>query len=181
MGCRIEDISQLPEWAQRQALAQIAQRRAQAPPVEMEGKRHGTPREASLAVLNSPEKARVGKYRNRHTERVMPGGKTRVFDSQAEARRYDQLALMLAAGEIAELRMQEQFTLQEAYIDERGNRVGAVRYVADFTYRPVLEGGKKGEKVVEDVKRPATRTDKYKIKKKLLRERFGIDIREVDA
>ena len=181
MGCRIEDLSQLPEWAQRQALAQIVQRRAQALPAKPEGKAHGELRKRAPGALNSQEKAGGSKYRNKPAARAMPGGKTRVFDSQAEARRYDQLALMLAAGEIADLRMQEQFTLQEAYIDERGNRVGAVRYVADFTYRPVLEDGKKGEKIVEDVKRPATRTDKYKIKKKLLRERFGIDIREVDA
>ena len=34
-------------------------------------------------------------------------------------------------------------------------------------------------RVVEDVKSPATKTRVYEIKKKLMRERFGIDVREV--
>lgn len=64
----------------------------------------------------------------------------------------------------------------------------AIRYRADFCYEErgeVCAGGAGGSceyvwrKVVEDVKCRATRTQKYIIKRKLMKERFDIDIREV--
>ena len=66
----------------------------------------------------------------------------------------------------------------------------AIRYKADFTYyRPPENGshaaywadqtGTPWVLVVEDVKSRATKTQKYAIKKKLLKERFGLDITEV--
>lgn len=121
------------------------------------------------------------KYKNTKAERIMPNGKPYVFDSQREARRYDELAMLLKLGKIRKLRLQEQFTLQESYIDENGDRVRAIKYVADFTYERPTEPDCSGEvywlKVVEDTK--GVRTDKYKIKEKLMRERFGIVIQEV--
>jgi hypothetical protein len=50
----------------------------------------------------------------------------------------------------------------------------AAYYIADFVYTTCT-----GKKVVEDVKSPATRTDVYKIKKKLMRQKYGIEIKEV--
>ena len=38
-----------------------------------------------------------------------------TFDSQKEAARYDQLMLRLCAGEIRDLKLQPEFTLQEAF------------------------------------------------------------------
>lgn len=96
------------------------------------------------------------------------------FDSKKEARRYDELMLMLKAGTIRDLRLQPQFTLQEAYTTPEGKRVRAIRYQADFSY--VTGDGL----VVEDVKSKATKTREYGIKKKLLLERFGIEITEVE-
>ena len=66
----------------------------------------------------------------------------------------------------------------------------AIRYKADFTYkeRDAAEEAVAASKgwpceswryVVEDVKSRATKTQKYAIKKKLLKERFGLDITEV--
>lgn len=49
----------------------------------------------------------------------------------------------------------------------------AVKYIADFTYR------ENGQLVVEDVKSDATRTDAYKIKKKLMLSVYGVRIKEV--
>ena len=49
----------------------------------------------------------------------------------------------------------------------------AATYIADFVYT------ENGKTVVEDVKSPATRTDVYKLKKKLMLYKFGIEIREV--
>lgn len=105
------------------------------------------------------------------------------FDSRKEARRYDDLMLMLKAGTIRELKLQPQFTLQEAYTTPEGKRVRAIRYQADFSYEaqdwdaysPVC-----WRLVVEDVKSKATKTREYQIKKKLMLERFGISVVEVD-
>lgn len=47
-----------------------------------------------------------------------------------------------------------------------------VKYIADFTYRD-----SEGNFIVEDAK--GFRTDVYKIKKKLMLWRYGIEIREV--
>lgn len=93
----------------------------------------------------APKKA--SKYHSTPAER----GELR-FDSQKEARRYDELMVMLRAGIISDLRLQQQFTLQESYMTETGERIRAVRYTADFSY-------KFGSKlVVEDVKSAPTRT-----------------------
>ena len=95
------------------------------------------------------------------------------FDSQKEARRYDELMVMLRTGIITDLRLQPQFTLQESYIAENGQRIRAIRYTADFSYR---FGGKL---VVEDVKSKPTRTKEYLRNKKMMRSKYGIDIQEV--
>lgn len=105
------------------------------------------------------------------------------FDSRAEARRYDELMLMLKAGKIRGLRLQPQFTLQEAYTTPDGDRIKATRYQADFSYERHNEDTPwllEWERVVEDVKSKATKTRVYAIKKKLMLERFGIEITEVE-
>ena len=108
------------------------------------------------------------KYHNERAERA------RVqFDSQKEARRYDELMVMLRAGIISDLRLQPQFTLQESYVTETGERIRAIRYTADFSYK---FGGKL---VVEDVKSKPTRTKEYLRNRKFMRSKFGIDIQEI--
>lgn len=114
------------------------------------------------------------KYRNNPTERVTPSGAVIRFDSQKEARRYDHLILRQQAGEIRDLRLQVDFTLQEAYTDQEGRRIRAIRYRADFTYKE-----RDGRLVVEDVKSRPTRTREYLIKRKLMKDRHGIEITEV--
>lgn len=106
---------------------------------------------------------------------MTPSGAIIRFDSMKEARRFDWLIERERRGEIRELRLQVDFTLQEAYTDTEGRRVRAIRYRADFTYYE----GAKGVKVVEDVKSRATRTREYAMKKKLLKDRLGLDITEV--
>ena len=49
-----------------------------------------------------------------------------------EARRFDFLIERERRGEIRDLRLQVDFTLQEAYTDMEGHRVRAIRYRADF-------------------------------------------------
>ena len=164
------DVKDLPPAYQAQALQKW---------VEQERRKKRT-------TLPCPDDGTPGggrKYHNKPTERVTASGAVLRFDSQKEARRYDELAALERAGEIRELRMQVDFTLQEAYTDGEGRRVRAIRYRADFTYVRVKETiGEytfRDQLVVEDVKSRATRTKEYIMKRKLMKERFNIDIQEV--
>ena len=154
------NVNDLPPKYQRQALEKY---------IEQQARRGLMP---SAAVPQ--DKAKANKYHNTPTERVTASGAVLRFDSQKEARRYDHLTLRQQAGEIHDLRLQVDFTLQEAYTDQEGRRVRAIRYRADFTYRE-----RDGRMVVEDVKSKPTRTREYLIKRKLMKERRGIDITEV--
>lgn len=134
--------------------------------------------------LPSPSLAegqKASKYHNRHTERVAPSGTVIRFDSQREARRYDNLMAWQKTGEIKDLRLQVDFTLQEAYTDTEGRRVRSIRSRADFTYlrRAMGREGHTWTLVVEDIKSRGTRTKDYLLKRKLMKERFGIDVVEV--
>lgn len=141
--------------------------------------------EARKQVAQYMDQVKTGKYRNIRTQvDGIP------FDSQKEARRFIELRSLLKAGKIRNLKLQPQFTLQESYVTPDGERTRAVRYVADFSYETAIhqnvqdgEGNLKPVTywnfVVEDVKSQATRTAQYKIKKKLMLERFGITIEEV--
>lgn len=83
------------------------------------------------------------------------------FASKKEARRYGELRLMLRAGLIEDLELQQRFALMMP-----------VTYVADFVYFDC----KRGEKVIEDTK--GYKTAEYKRKKKLMQQQHGITIRE---
>lgn len=154
------NISDLPPKYQAQAVKKY---------MEQQARRWLVP---SAAAVQEPGK--VNKYRNTPTTRVTPSGAIIRFDSMKEARRFDWLIERERRGEIRELRLQVDFTLQEAYTDTEGRRVRAIRYRADFTYYE----GTQGVKVVEDVKSRATRTREYAMKKKMLKDRFGLEITE---
>lgn len=102
------------------------------------------------------------KYRSKKT-RV--GDK--VFDSKKEADRFVELTLMEKAKAIQDLKTQVAFPLiaKSKYGRE-------IVYRADFTYY------EDGQLIVEDVKSPATKTPLYRLKKRLLAERYKIVIRE---
>lgn len=125
---------------------------------------------AQRQILAKIGQQKQSKYRNQKATRRMPNGTIRTFDSQREARRYDELVLLLKAGKISDLRLQQTFTLQEGYISASGDVVRALTYKADFYYT------RDGKPIVEDVK--GVKTEAYKIKKKLMQER-GIEIIEV--
>ena len=159
---RIED---LPPWAQAQAANQIMARQRRG---------SGRSRAPSPALSDDEEempRRAASKYHNRKAARITAAGNILEFDSQKEARRYDELALLLAAEKI------------RAYTTLEGVRVRAIRYRADFSYERATEPDCCGEVhwllVVEDVKSEATKTRVYAIKRKLMRERLGIDVREV--
>ena len=89
------------------------------------------------------------------------------FDSQAEARRWQQLKLLERAGVILEL--QRQVTFPIAW-----NGIKICSYRADFVYRETATG----EQVIEDVK--GMLTPEYRIKAKLMAAQ-GLPIREAKA
>ena len=91
-----------------------------------------------------------------------------VFDSQKEANDYEVLRWREKAGEICGLKRQVAFVLVDK--SEYGR---ALKYVADFTYTDC----ETGEFVVADSK--GVRTDTYRLKKRLLAERYGLVIKEL--
>lgn len=125
---------------------------------------------------------RRSKYGNRKT--VVNGIE---FDSQKEARRYQELRLLEQAGRISDLRLQVKYVLIPAQrapsfeIYKSGPNKGRRKpgkvlenecaYIADFVYT------QDGNEVVEDAK--GMRTAVYRIKRKLMLERYGIQIKEV--
>lgn len=121
------------------------------------------------------------------------------FDSKKEAERYMQLMDAVREGVIYDLRLQRNYTLQEAYTSADGERIRAIVYRADFTYRirwpwyaiptgcsetdlaywsqkAATEGD--GVEIIEDVKSKATRTRVYINKRKMMANQ-GRHIREV--
>ena len=106
------------------------------------------------------------------------------FDSAKEARRFEELMLLLEAGKIQDLRLQRNYTLQEAYTTPEGERIREIIYRADFAYERYAGkdpyGYDRWVKVVEDVKSPATRKKRdYIIKRKLFHEIYKFSITEV--
>ena len=88
------------------------------------------------------------------------------FASRKEAARYRELRLLEQAGKIQDLRLQVPFVLLP-----KSQYGRAVKYIADFVY---IENDRQ---VVEDAK--GYRTDVYKLKRRLMAELLGIEIKEV--
>jgi hypothetical protein len=107
------------------------------------------------------------KYGNRKT---VIGGIT--FDSKAEAKRWAELQRMQLAGDISGLERQVKFELIPKSLKD-GDRPAerACVYVADFVYLVAGWG-----RMVEDVK--GVKTPDYVIKRKLMRQVYGIAILE---
>ena len=95
------------------------------------------------------------------------------FDSRREARRYQELQLLLRAGEITQLEMQKKYTLIPAQKKPSGGTERAVTYTADFVYTD----NRSGKKVVEDAK--GVKTQQYIIRRKLMLWRHGIEVIEI--
>mgnify|MGYP000104501908 FL=1 len=106
-----------------------------------------------------------------------------TFDSQAEARRYDELVLLLRAGQIRNLQLQKTYCLQEPFTGLDGKRVLGVDYKADFDYErktaPDCNGNTYWLHVTEDVK--GMRTDKYSVKAKMFHAKYGYAITEISV
>ena len=86
-----------------------------------------------------------------------------IFDSIKERNRYIELRMLLTAGEVANLRLQVAYELNEG-----GSH--SLKYVADFVYL------RNGQEIVEDVK--GFRTAVYRKKRRLMLQIYGIEILE---
>lgn len=93
-----------------------------------------------------------------------------VFDSQKEGTRYEELLMLARSGIVKDLQTQVKYELIPAHRRSDGVLERAVFYKADFVYEM------DGKKVVEDVK--GFRTKEYIIKRKLMLDRYGIEIKE---
>lgn len=119
-----------------------------------------------------------GKY---HNKKITFQGET--FDSKKEFKRFLDLRILEKNGDISHLRRQVKYELISAKYEECtiGKR-GAVKhgkciasaccYYADFVY----VDNATGNVIVEDCK--GVRTAAYNIKKKLMLDKYGIEIKE---
>lgn len=129
-----------------------------------------------LDKLVGEQKSKKSKYGNRKV--VRDGIK---FDSEREAARFGELKVLRAMGKIRDLRLQANFTLVEGYTTIEGERIKPMVYRADFVYERATAPDQNGTvywlREVEDVK--GMRTKEYRLKKKLMQEKYNITIREV--
>lgn len=100
-----------------------------------------------------------------HAKKTEVGGV--VYDSKREAKHAQQLQALADSGAIQNLQRQVRFTLQDAYINNKGEKIRKIEYVADFVYE------ENGKKIVEDVKGSKnTLTEVFKLKKKLFEYKY---------
>lgn len=89
------------------------------------------------------------------------------FDSKKESKDWQQLCMLEASGGITNLQRQVSFELQPKFVNNQGENIRAINYVADFVYE------KDGKKYVQDSKGgKATQTDVFKLKKKLFQYKY---------
>ena len=109
---------------------------------------------------------RRGKYNARKVE--IDGY---IFDSGAEGRRYEELKLLMRAEKISAIEVHPKYQL---VVNEKN--IG--KYTADFQYYDF----EKRAFIIEDVKGGnATRTEAYRLRKKLVEAIYNIEIVEVTA
>lgn len=119
-------------------------------------KKEGKIRDYSVSSKKEPTEKR-SKY---GSKRVQVDGIW--FDSKKEASRYFELKVLEMAGEITDLELQVEYQLPSC------------KYFADFRYK------RNGETIVEDTKSSVTKKlPVYRLKKKLMLEVHGIEIKEV--
>lgn len=92
-----------------------------------------------------------------HAEKTIIGDT--VYDSKKEAKRGIELEYLQRIGQIKDLQKQVRFILQEDYVNNEGQKIRPISYIADYVYE------QDGKKIVEDVK--GVRTDVYLLKKKM--------------
>lgn len=106
-----------------------------------------------------------------HNKKIIINGIS--FDSKKEGSTYTKLKLMQNAGIIWNLELQKKYVLQKAFTFN-GKTIREISYYADFVFED-----KDGLHVIDVKGGNATKTDVYKLKKKLFIKKYGLDIEEV--
>lgn len=91
-----------------------------------------------------------------------------TFDSLKEASRYQELKILERIGEISNLKLQPKYKLLPSFVDNEGDRIRGITYIADFEY---IEDGKL---ITEDVK--GFLTPAFKLKRKLFLHQYRDNI-----
>jgi hypothetical protein len=100
------------------------------------------------------------------------------FASKKEAARFLELQCWQKAGQIADLEVHPVYPLHVMELWRSGSPIVVTtvgKFTADFQYLNMQTG----EIVVEDVKSNATRTEAYRLRKKLVEAIHGITVMEV--
>lgn len=135
--------------------------------LDVQARTSGRPTLSHMRDNPAERTKRNQKYGN---SKVVDAGRT--FDSKAEHKRWQYLAMLEKAGEIRKLRCQVPFELIPAQVAPDGKKVRPTVYVADLVYLD-----KNGELVVEDPKGMAT--PEWRIKRKLMLQVHGIWVKEI--
>lgn len=134
---------------------------------------YGKAENSAARELHSDEGYGKGnKYRARKLTLPLPDGTDHTFDSKHEAQVYGDLWLQLQAGEISDLQIQVPFELIPKQQAPSGKKYRECKYIADFVFKD-----SEGNTQVWDAK--GYRTKEYAIKRKLMLQVWGIEIKEV--
>lgn len=110
--------------------------------------------------------SQYNRSRNKYHAKKTTIGNT-TYDSKKEAKRGQYLDWLQKIGQISNLQKQVPFILQEPYVNNKGEKIRAIIYIADFVYT------QDGKTIAEDVKGgTATQTEVFKIKKKLFQKKY---------
>lgn len=157
-GLHYDNLEQMPEGLRKIVEKQMSKTTAQNSP----------------APIHQTSSAPKRKYNNEPTERLLPNGECIKFGSKKEANYYDQLITMRTAGLVRKIRLQEEFLLKPAYTDgDTGVRFQSVKYLADFTFER-LDDGVWVSHIVDTKGGKATKTQTYRLKRKLMAEQGHI-------
>ena len=97
-----------------------------------------------------------------HAKKITIGNTT--YDSKKEFKRAEYLEWLQKIKQISNLQKQVKFVLQEPYVNNKGEKIRAITYIADFVYT------QDGKKIVEDVK--GVKTKEYLLKKKIFQYKY---------
>lgn len=144
-----------------------ALRLTEAELVDLSARTRGRPSMIDMRDRPAERQKRTQKYGN---TKVEDAGRT--FDSKAEHKRWQYLAMLEKAGEIRDLRLQVPFELIPAQVTPSGKKERPTVYLADFVYLD-----RDNKTVVEDVKGAVT--PEFRLKRKLMLHVHGIEVKEV--
>lgn len=125
-----------------------------------------------MSVSAQAFKDMVKKTNKFHAQKTVIDGV--AYDSKKESRRAVELQYLERADKIKNLERQKRFILQEGFVNNQGQKIRPISYLADYYYE------ENGQKIVEDVKSPATRTQVYMLKKKLFQFKYP-DIKFIES